>query len=138
MPATQPQWSLVLHGGAGTIDRAELTPELETRYRDALREAAGRGGTILASGGSALDAVTATVAYLEDNELFNDTSWFAVSIGQNVVPRSYDPMVDVLSADEVRRRLLQTRAAIRNSANVMPKHIDFIRQHCAAQSLQSY
>jgi beta-aspartyl-peptidase (threonine type) len=60
-----------LHGGAGTIERAELAPELETRYRDALREAAERGGAILASGGSALDAVTATVAYLEDNELFN-------------------------------------------------------------------
>jgi tryptophan 7-halogenase len=74
--------------------------------------------------------------FRQDNELFNDTSWFAVSIGQNVVPRSYDPMVDVLSADEVRRRLLQTRTAIRNSANVMPKHIDFIRQHCAAESLE--
>jgi len=71
MPATQPHWSLVLHGGAGTIERAELTPELETEYRDALGEAARRGGAILASGGSALDAVTATVAYLEDNELFN-------------------------------------------------------------------
>jgi beta-aspartyl-peptidase (threonine type) len=60
-----------LHGGAGTIERAELTRDLETRYRDALREAAERGGAILTSGGSALDAVTATVTYLEDNELFN-------------------------------------------------------------------
>ena len=71
MPATQPNWSLVLHGGAGTIERAELTPELEARYRNALRQAAERGGAILANGGSALDAATATVAYLEDNELFN-------------------------------------------------------------------
>jgi hypothetical protein len=45
-------------------------------------------------------------------------------------------MVDVLS-DEVRRRLLQTRTAIRNSANVMPKHIDFIREHCAAQTMKA-
>lgn len=70
--------------------------------------------------------------FRQDNELFNDTSWFAVSIGQNIVPRGYDAMADVLSAEEVRRRLMQTRTAIRNSANVMPKHMDFIRQHCAA------
>ncbi len=69
--STEPQWSLVLHGGAGTIERAELTPDVEAQYRDALGEAAKRGGAILASGGSALDAVTATVAYLEDSEIFN-------------------------------------------------------------------
>jgi tryptophan halogenase len=70
--------------------------------------------------------------FRQDNELFNDTSWFAVFIGQNIWPRSYDPMVDVLPAEEVRKRLLQTRTAIRNSANVMPRHIDFIRARCAA------
>jgi len=68
---SQPQWSLVVHGGAGVIERADATPETEERYRAALREAVGIGGGILERGGSALDAVTATIAYLEDHELFN-------------------------------------------------------------------
>jgi tryptophan halogenase len=70
--------------------------------------------------------------FREADELFNDTSWFAVLIGQNVQPRTYDPLVDVLDADETRRRLLQIRTAIANSAAAMPEHGEFIRKHCAA------
>jgi len=68
---THPQWSLVVHGGAGTVARTELAPEVEARYRAALREAVEQGGAVLERGGSALDAVTVAVASLEDNELFN-------------------------------------------------------------------
>ena len=70
--------------------------------------------------------------FRENDELFNDTSWFAVLIGQNVHPRSYDPLVDVLDADETRRRLQQIKTAIANSANAMPTHREFIAKHCAA------
>jgi tryptophan halogenase len=70
--------------------------------------------------------------FREADELFNDTSWFAVLIGQNVRPRTYDPLVDVLDADETRRRLLQIRTAIANSAAAMPEHREFIGKHCAA------
>ncbi|WGM48323.1 Flavin-dependent tryptophan halogenase RebH [Brevundimonas sp. NIBR10] len=71
--------------------------------------------------------------FRENEELFNDTSWFAVMIGQNVAPASYDPVADVLTVDETRRRLAQTAEAIRNSADYMPAHAAFIAEHCAAR-----
>jgi L-asparaginase / beta-aspartyl-peptidase len=66
-----PSFGMVVHGGAGTIERASLTPELEARYRAALEEALRAGHRILADGGSSLDAVVAAVRVLEDEPLFN-------------------------------------------------------------------
>ncbi len=63
--------SLALHGGAGTILRADMPAEREQRYKAALQEALDLGYVILANGGSALDAVEATVISLEDTPLFN-------------------------------------------------------------------
>ena len=69
---TQPERAvLVVHGGAGVIDRAKMTPELEAKYRAALRTALLAGHAILSEGGSALDAVSATILPLEDSPLFN-------------------------------------------------------------------
>jgi beta-aspartyl-peptidase (threonine type) len=62
---------LVIHGGAGTITRASMTPEAETQYRAALELALRTGHAILAKGGSSLDAVEATIRTMEDNPLFN-------------------------------------------------------------------
>ncbi|MBL8531069.1 MAG: isoaspartyl peptidase/L-asparaginase, partial [Hyphomonadaceae bacterium] len=70
-PEPAPRWSIVVHGGAGVIERANLSPELEAEYRAAMRQALSIGGDILDGGGSALDAVEATVVYLEDHPLFN-------------------------------------------------------------------
>jgi L-asparaginase / beta-aspartyl-peptidase len=66
-----PAFGMVVHGGAGTIERASLTAELEARYRAALEEALRAGHRILAEGGSSLDAVVAAVRVLEDEPLFN-------------------------------------------------------------------
>ena len=63
--------SLALHGGAGTIPRGSLSPEKEASYTNALKVALEAGWQILKSGGSALDAVEATVVSLEDTPLFN-------------------------------------------------------------------
>ncbi|HEX8410971.1 MAG TPA: isoaspartyl peptidase/L-asparaginase [Thermoanaerobaculia bacterium] len=62
---------LVIHGGAGTITRASMSPELEQQYRAALEQALRTGHAVLAKGGSSLDAVEASVRVLEDNPLFN-------------------------------------------------------------------
>lgn len=62
---------IVIHGGAGTITRAALSPEQEARYHEALDLALRGGQEILERGGSALDAVTEAVVRMEDCPLFN-------------------------------------------------------------------
>ena len=62
---------LVVHGGAGTITRANLTPEMEKQYTEKLSEALKKGHAVLAAGGASLDAVEATIHVLEDSPLFN-------------------------------------------------------------------
>lgn len=62
---------LVIHGGAGTITRASMSPEAEAQYRAALELALRTGQALLAKGSSSLDAVEATIRVLEDNPLFN-------------------------------------------------------------------
>ena len=62
---------LVIHGGAGTILKSQMTAEKEKAYTDALNQALENGSAILSKGGSALDAVEASIRILEDNPLFN-------------------------------------------------------------------
>ncbi len=63
--------ALAIHGGAGTILRAQMTPALEAEYRGGLEAAMKVGWNILTKGGSSLDAVEAAVCLLEDFPLFN-------------------------------------------------------------------
>ena len=62
---------LVIHGGAGTITRGSMTPEREQEYRAALAQSLRIGHAILAKGGSSLDAVEASIRFMEDSPLFN-------------------------------------------------------------------
>jgi beta-aspartyl-peptidase (threonine type) len=64
-------WKLVIHGGAGVIERKNLSPEKDRDIRAALDHALATGSGVLAAGGTALDAVEATVRELEDNPNFN-------------------------------------------------------------------
>lgn len=65
------QLSIVIHGGAGTILKTDMTPELEQAYEQALKEALHAGYAVLEEGGSAVNAVKAAIVVLEDNVLFN-------------------------------------------------------------------
>lgn len=69
-PATRP-YGLVLHGGAGVIERSSLSPEREAEYRARLAEALNAGYAVLESGGASLDAVTAAINVMENSPLFN-------------------------------------------------------------------
>lgn len=70
-PGPRSEFRLVVHGGAGTILRENMTPEREAEYRAKMEEAIHAGYEILDAGGSALDAVVATVQVLEESPLFN-------------------------------------------------------------------
>ncbi len=65
------EYALVIHGGAGTILKKNMTPEREKAYRDALNKALEIGEAILKEGGSSIDAVEKTINYMEDSPLFN-------------------------------------------------------------------
>jgi beta-aspartyl-peptidase (threonine type) len=67
----KPEWTLLIHGGAGVMRRAEMTPEMDASYRAGLNEALDAGSKVLAGGGKAIDAVEAAVRVLEDNPNFN-------------------------------------------------------------------
>ena len=63
--------AIVIHGGAGTILKENMTPELESAYLDKLEEAVQTGYEILKNGGSSQSAVEETIKIMEDSPLFN-------------------------------------------------------------------
>jgi len=65
------RWAIVLHGGAGVIERATMSAESEKAYRASMAKATEAGAQVLDKGGSSLDAVEAAIRILEDDPLFN-------------------------------------------------------------------
>jgi beta-aspartyl-peptidase (threonine type) len=65
------RWGLVIHGGAGTLSKARISAQREGEILAALEASLRAGHAVLASGGSALDAVSAAVVSLEDSPHFN-------------------------------------------------------------------
>ena len=65
------KYTLVIHGGAGTIRKIHMTEEKEKGYSDALEASLDAGYSVLENKGSAIDAVIAAVRSMEDNVLFN-------------------------------------------------------------------
>jgi beta-aspartyl-peptidase (threonine type) len=69
--AAKPRWAIVIHGGAGMMDRKSITKVKDKATRKALKAALDAGSTILSEGGSSVDAVEAAVRVLEDDPNFN-------------------------------------------------------------------
>jgi beta-aspartyl-peptidase (threonine type) len=69
--STDTGYVLVLHGGAGTLLRSNMSPSQEEAYRKGLKEALLAGFELLNSGKSSLDAIEKTIRVLEENPLFN-------------------------------------------------------------------
>ena len=65
------KWTLVIHGGAGVIERSRMSPEKDAATRAGLTRALEAGSAVLEQGGDALDAVSATIIVLENDENFN-------------------------------------------------------------------
>ena len=63
--------AIAIHGGAGTIERSDMTPQREQAFREKLEQAVRAGHRILASGGDSVEAVSAAIRVMEDSPLFN-------------------------------------------------------------------
>jgi len=65
------KWAIVLHGGAGVIERKSMNPETDAAYRVALKRSVQAAADVLEKGGSSMDAVEAAIKLMEDDPLFN-------------------------------------------------------------------
>src|SRR5438309_6431033 len=116
---------LVVHGGAGTIERSKMTPGKEQEYRAGLENALQAGREILQRRGSSLDAVEAAVRVLEDDPHFNagKGSYFT-SAGTNEMDAAImDGKTLVAGAvagiEHVRNPIILARAVMEKSKHVM-------------------
>jgi beta-aspartyl-peptidase (threonine type) len=69
--STEKPLALVIHGGAGTIKRENMSEEMETAYREKLQEALQAGYKVLETGGTSIEAVRSAINIMEDSPLFN-------------------------------------------------------------------
>jgi len=73
--------------------------------------------------------------FRENEELFAEESWLQVMIGQRIVPRSYDPIVDTQTPEAIRSYLDDIETVIKRCVDIMPTQRDFIAKHCPAKPL---
>ncbi|MGI9237152.1 MAG: tryptophan halogenase family protein [Woeseiaceae bacterium] len=72
------------------------------------------------------------IATHRKNELFVETNWLAVYLGQGLIPEVYDPRVDCLPKQQIDERLAAMREYVANAAEAMPSHAQAIAEHCVA------
>jgi tryptophan halogenase len=70
--------------------------------------------------------------FREDEELFAEESWIQVLIGQGVIPRGYDPLVDIKSEPQIEQYLGNIERVIRKCVEVMPTHAEYVARTCPA------
>ena len=70
--------------------------------------------------------------FREDNELFNEVSWFAVMEGQGVRPARHHPVADTLPDAELSRRMDEIARVTAKCLELMPTHQQFIDRYCKA------
>ncbi len=70
--------------------------------------------------------------FRQSDELFSETSWLAVMLGQGIQPRGYHPIVDSYDENKLESYLRGVSEVIKRSAESMPPHADYIAQHCRA------
>lgn len=70
--------------------------------------------------------------FREDEELFAEESWIQVLIGQGLIPRGYDPLVDIKSDVQITQYLGNIRSVIGKCVKVMPSHAEYVAKTCPA------
>jgi beta-aspartyl-peptidase (threonine type) len=120
-----PSWSIVVHGGAGVIERGDMDDAAEAAYRTAMTEAVEAGGQILEDGGSAMDAVETVIRALEDDAKFNaGRGAVFTSEGRNEldasIMRGSDYQAGAVSGvTQVRHPITLARRVLEDSPHVM-------------------
>ncbi|KUO55624.1 MAG: tryptophan halogenase [Sphingomonadales bacterium BRH_c42] len=71
--------------------------------------------------------------FREDEELFSEESWIQVMLGQGIIPKGYDPLVDVKSEPQIVQYLGNIENVIGKCVAVMPSHADFVEKYCKAE-----
>ena len=120
-----PSWAIVIHGGAGVIERDAMTPERDAEYRGAMAAALARGEAVLGNDGSALDAIEAVIHGFEDDPLFNaGRGAVFTAAGRNELDASIMDGASlnagaVAGVTQVRHPISLARAVMDNSRHVM-------------------
>jgi beta-aspartyl-peptidase (threonine type) len=118
-------FAIAIHAGAGTIRREDLTVEKEQAIRETLEQAVRAGHSVLADGGSSLDAVTSAVTLLEDSPLFNAGKGAVFNAeGKNELDASIMEGAQlnagaVASVRNIRNPILLARKVMTDSVHVM-------------------
>ncbi|MEM9262449.1 MAG: isoaspartyl peptidase/L-asparaginase [Pseudomonadota bacterium] len=124
-PDGSPPLTILVHGGAGALEKGRYTAEQEVAFKNDLKEALRLGYGQLADGGTALDAVVAAVTFLEDSPLFNAGKGAVFTRdGQNELDASIMDGRDknagaVAGTTRVKNPILLARAVMENSEHVM-------------------
>jgi tryptophan 7-halogenase len=71
--------------------------------------------------------------FRHEDELFAESSWIAVLLGQDIIPQGYDPLVDAIGEGDVRFKLDRIREVFARSAAAMTRHEDWLAANCPAR-----
>ena len=117
--------AMVIHGGAGTILRERLTPEVEKAYIETLEESVNAGHRVLASGGTSGDAVVAAIRVMEDSKLFNAghgavfTHEGTIEMDAAIMEGRYRDAGAVTGIKHIRNPITLANAVLKQSPHVM-------------------
>ncbi|MCS6158554.1 tryptophan halogenase family protein [Shewanella baltica] len=73
--------------------------------------------------------------YKYGSELFGESSWIQVMMGQGIMPKHYHPIVDVMEEPELEAFLNNIKSTVKRKVESLPAHIDFIQHYCPAEVL---
>jgi tryptophan halogenase len=72
--------------------------------------------------------------FREDQELFSDTSWISVFLGQGITTSQYNPLAEAQPTPELKQRLDEVLQVICNAGKTLPLHSDFIEKYCKSEN----
>ncbi|VEF25081.1 Tryptophan halogenase [Shewanella baltica] len=73
--------------------------------------------------------------YKYGSELFGESSWIQVMMGQGILPKHYHPIVDVMEEPELEAFLNNIKSTVKRKVESLPAHLDFIQHYCPAEVL---